>query len=491
MLKRMAGIGFVLLLAGSAPLLWKGSREAGILIGFFPDFAQSNQGPAAGADGPAAWEHRPMTDTQDLNDALVALSTRSKQDQTKEQQARLRADMARLAVLETHDPALAKALYGDDWQTQVEAHRREGERAEFLFTLSIVLTALGGILFGWCILLGGTRLLIRLARCIARKLRPQRTGGKVASPEQEASAAVQTAATSTDGVSESGDTADPLSSDSSDPKSRPLATFQWGPRFLVSKENEETLPYRRIVNPLQDHCLGNMVESVSSRFLAHGPSVPPPGVAQNSATQTLPILLDSDDEEGMDEFSHWEESLKSQAAAVEKQMAEVKEVAQRVRDSAAEGSEPVNQALLSLNDQISAIREFASDQQDRVEKLQNGYDWTIIRTFCLRIIRCIDNIELQMMSASGAIDEDHPFAQIRDELLFALESSGVEQFEPKVKSLFQGQERRAEAVKEKQSTKNRALKGCIARIIKPGYQYILDEETQRVVRTARVKLYGG
>ena len=256
-------------------------------------------------------------------------------------------------------------------------------------------------------------------------------------------------------------------------------------------ENEETLPYRRIVNTIQDHSLGNMVESVDSGPPHGGVSAPPTGATQESAIERLPVPPDSDEQEGVEEFSHWEDSLKSQAAAVEKQMAEVKELAKHARESAAEGSEPVNQALLSLNDQISAIREFASGQQDRVEKLQNGYDWSIIRTFCLRIIRCIDNIETQMTSASGAIDENHPFAEIRDELLFALESSGVEQFEPKVKSPFQGQERSAEAVKERQSTQKRALKGCIAKIIKPGYQYIVDEETRRVVRTARVKLYAG
>ncbi|MCH8193957.1 MAG: hypothetical protein IIA65_08060 [Planctomycetes bacterium] len=314
-------------------MLWKGSREAGILIGFLPEFAQSNQGPAAGADAPAAWEHRPMTDTQDLNDALVALSTRSKQDQTKEQQARLRTDMARLAVLETHDPALAKALYGDDWQTQVEAHRREGERAEFVFTLSIVLTALGGILFGGCVLLGGTRLLIRVARCIARKLGPQRTGGEVATEDHKAPATVNEAPGPTDGVAEPGDTADPCASDPENSKGRPLATFRCGPRFLGSEENDETLPYRRVLNPLQDHCLGNMVESVSSGFPAHGTSGHRSLPGQDSTTHTLSMLLDREEEEGRDEYRHWEESLESQAAAVEKQMAEVKELAKHPRIS--------------------------------------------------------------------------------------------------------------------------------------------------------------
>ena len=72
----------------------------------------------------------------------------------------------------------------------------------------------------------------------------------------------------------------------------------------------------------------------------------------------------------------------------------------------------------------------------------------------------------------------------------ALESSGVEQFQPELNSDFHGQEKIAEALKEKQPTKKPEQAGRIARVIRPGYRYLIDDENYRIVRTAQVKLYG-
>ena len=54
----------------------------------------------------------------------------------------------------------------------------------------------------------------------------------------------------------------------------------------------------------------------------------------------------------------------------------------------------------------------------------------------------------------------------------------------------QSQERLAEAIKEKDVSDNPELKGRISRVVKSGYQYIIDDENIKIVRTARVKLYG-
>ncbi|MCG8701580.1 MAG: nucleotide exchange factor GrpE, partial [Bacteroidales bacterium] len=169
------------------------------------------------------------------------------------------------------------------------------------------------------------------------------------------------------------------------------------------------------------------------------------------------------------------------------QIAQVAQQAQtKETDDAAE---PVNETLQALSDQISAIRQYASSQQDRVEKLQSGYDWNIIRTFCVRVIRCIDNLETRITRC----DDDtlaQELGEVHDELLFSLESSGVEQFAPELNSSFCGQERVAEAVKEKEPCTDTTLKGCIAQVVKPGYQYVIDDDNVKIVRTARVKLYG-
>ncbi len=152
-------------------------------------------------------------------------------------------------------------------------------------------------------------------------------------------------------------------------------------------------------------------------------------------------------------------------------------------------TEPINDALQELTEQVSAIREYASCQQDRVEKLQDGYDWSIIRTFCIKIIRCIDNLEKRIERMEEKEKDTTAMKEIKDELIFALESSGVEQFEPVVKSDYRGQEKKLEAIKTKIPCDDEALKGKIAKVVRNGYRYVLDDENYKVVRTAQVQLY--
>ena len=79
---------------------------------------------------------------------------------------------------------------------------------------------------------------------------------------------------------------------------------------------------------------------------------------------------------------------------------------------------------------------------------------------------------------------------MRDELIFALESSGIEQFRPEMNTDYRGQEKLAEAVKEKEITGDSDQVGKIAKVIRPGYRYMIDEESCKIVRTAQVKLFG-
>jgi len=184
------------------------------------------------------------------------------------------------------------------------------------------------------------------------------------------------------------------------------------------------------------------------------------------------------------------ESLKAQTETLEKQMAEFKQMTQNVQQAAVEQSDPISNTLTELTEQVAAIREYASGQQSRLEKLQDGYDWNIIKTFCLRVIRCIDNLESRIGRLSEQDSKAVHLEEIRDELIFVLESSGVEQFKPEINSDYRGQEKYAEAIKEKESCKDSKRKGKIAKVIRPGYQYFISEENVKVVRPAQVKLFG-
>jgi hypothetical protein len=149
-----------------------------------------------------------------------------------------------------------------------------------------------------------------------------------------------------------------------------------------------------------------------------------------------------------------------------------------------------NDSLSELTQEMSAIREFAAQQQDRVKQLQEGYDWVIIKRFCMRIVRCVDNLESRISKFEKAGEETGYLQDVRDELVFALESSGVEQFEPGLEDDYKGLEKEVEAVRTRIKTNTASLKGKIAEIVRPGYKYVVNEDEVKVVRCAQVKLYG-
>jgi molecular chaperone GrpE (heat shock protein) len=195
-------------------------------------------------------------------------------------------------------------------------------------------------------------------------------------------------------------------------------------------------------------------------------------------------------EEPQEEETHeLENSLKIQAEGLEKQIQEIRQMTQSVQQAAADRTEPLNTTLMDLTQQMAAIREYTTHQQERVKKLQEGYDWNIIKTFCLRVIRCIDNLEIRIARRLEEQEGAGDLEEIKDELIFALESSGVEQFELEINSEYRGQEKFAEAVKEKAISEDAGLRGRIAEVLRPGYQYVIAEDNVKVVRTAQVRLF--
>ena len=168
---------------------------------------------------------------------------------------------------------------------------------------------------------------------------------------------------------------------------------------------------------------------------------------------------------------------------------EMPTVREPVRLDLSEPPKPIDNTLTDLTQQVSAIREYAANQQNRLEKLQDGYDWNIIRTFCLRVIRCVDNLEGRIVQLTKKSAARTHLEEVRDELVFALESSGIEQFEPETDTEYRGQEKYAEAIKDKLSCDDPEQAGKIANVIRPGYQYFINEENVKIVRPAQVRLY--
>ena len=153
-------------------------------------------------------------------------------------------------------------------------------------------------------------------------------------------------------------------------------------------------------------------------------------------------------------------------------------------------ADTVSKNLADLTEQVCAIRDYAAKQQQRLAKLQDGYDWNIIKNFCLRVIRCVDNLDDrigELTANGGAVDHLLP---VREELMFILESNGIERFGAKIDSDYHGQEIRVQVLNEREETEDTELIGRIAQVIRPGYQCRVNDDYTKIVRPAQVRLYG-
>jgi molecular chaperone GrpE (heat shock protein) len=146
-----------------------------------------------------------------------------------------------------------------------------------------------------------------------------------------------------------------------------------------------------------------------------------------------------------------------------------------------------SRSLAEMNAQVGAMREYLARQQELVKRLQEGYDWALLKAFGLRIIRCIDDIEERAARPDSAPARD-ALESVRDDLVFALEAGGIEQFAPEVGSEYRGNEKVAEVIRTRPASEAVEI-GRIASIVRSGYQVYVSDNLTRVVRPARVEVF--
>jgi len=429
----------------------------------------------------------------------------------QEQQDRLNADLDKLAAGQLQmDSAsspqvypFSDLLYGPLWQEKLNEYKSQKEFREFILTSSIFCLAAGGVIFSWCSLLSTARLLIKglsafrafLSGFISRR---RKTG--TPQPIEPADKEVP---------------------ECSDPVSDTSARYGAGRQQESNKRQKQVAGHSKVLINSGWHSPGETQPASPPAALKAGAAqlnsrpqnvcssaggeqsrtasgehtcgeLVPPACPERSrgecdrrveSSRTVLMVPQESSANIVDDL------LKAQTMRLEKQVTEFRQMAQTVQQTAMEHSKPLENGLKELTEQISAIRDYAAQQQNRMEKLQDGYDWNIIRTFCLRVIRCIDNLEDRIAALSQQNLETTQLEEVKDELVFALESSGVEQFWPQLNSEYGGQEKKAEAVKDKSDCDDPDMSGKIAEIIRPGYQYVIDQENVKIVRMAQVKLF--
>lgn len=511
MLQKCMILGLVLLLAGGLTFAWVHSETRA-------DDARDPNAPRAFGAAPylekyGQWHQlTPEQQEQILHEIDDDSKNKTQEQLAQEQQARLEADLDRLAAGDLDPGDLADFFYGKGWETQVELYKHHREQVEIAQTISIVLLAIGGTVFGLS-LLGW--LLRSLARVVAGRRQRYRPPADEPEPTPPELMDIEPH-NDPEEPEEPPEAESPPQADQERPRSRrkvltlsEMATS--GDAVGASSEDDAGLPafpagasnhYGASTQAFESACRetsdGAVAVLMTDEESLGGEWSPeaqwasqctldlPAARSQKPATPRGPAPAPAPSAPPA------EDHLQEQAEGLQKQIAEFKQMAETMQQAQAsrEQSEPLGSTLKELAQQVSAIREYAACQQNRVEKLQDGYDWGIIRTFCLRVIRCIDNLENRIENLNDDEESREHLEEVHDELIFALESSNVEQYRPDVNSEFRGQEKLAETMKQREPAPEPDLAGKIAKVIRPGYRYIVDDENYKVVRTAQVKLFG-
>jgi molecular chaperone GrpE (heat shock protein) len=378
----------------------------------------------------------------------LARSDRKKDEQNlQEQQKKVSASMDKVGEIATGEikiDSFANMAAKQSWQMELDSYKAREETRSIIFTIAVACIAIGGAIFV-CVSAGWA------AWLLIKKIGFQKHVIKLFKRNAEAGEISQ------NHTNENPKNAKQHMKNQSKKQSKTILKSGWYEFDQNDLGSEKENPGLTELVGMNGYCLRNTATGAANN---------------NSHVQKI------------------ENSLKAQAENLEKQLAEFKKMAQNVQQKSLEHSEPLKNSLKDLAEQVSAIREYASHQQDRVERLQNGYDWNIIKSFCLRVIRCIDNIENKIRYPSEQNADVTGLEEIRDELVFSLESSGVERFEPQLNSDYHGQEKIAEAIKERENCDDPNMTDKIANVIRAGYQYIIDDENVKMVRPAQVKLFG-
>ncbi len=502
MLKKCAILGLVLLVLGGLALGWLRKEMQTDQQGRH----ESSPNPLDSTVHLESYGHWYELTSEEQNQLLLELDqdrqNKTPADLLAEQKTRLRADLDRLASGDLNPGGIAEYLYGPNWEDEVAQHSQRKEQQQITQTASFVCLSIGGTLFGGCSM-------IWVLGSIGRSLKKIRTRRRRNDESEEDELQTEL----TDICNNESDTlADEPEVPSRQRKklSTELNCFAGpaGRAPLMNHRNQDddeettsSVSNRRRSLAMETSCQNE--ESLTAVLLSDEPSQETEWspIAEWTRTETetcsqeiLPApqstiqhktrVLDSPETEAASD------PLEKQADNLQEQIAEFRQMAQSVQQATREQSAPLNNTLKELAQQVSAIREYAASQQDRVEKLQEGYDWNIIRTFCLRVIRSLDNIESRITRLDGKDDVTTHLEEVRDELLFALESSGIEQYRPEINSDYRGQEKLAETIRDKETSEDPEQVGKIAKVIRPGYRYMIDEDSAKIVRTAQVKLFG-
>lgn len=176
--------------------------------------------------------------------------------------------------------------------------------------------------------------------------------------------------------------------------------------------------------------------------------------------------------------------------SVQELRGQVKVVSQALTDvvKTIQGSANVGGAALkNIEGSVAGVRDYLAEKSKDYQRMQEGYDYTVLKNFCKQIIRCVHRIETLSVSANAG--ERKILDGIRVDLIDLLDRNGVVRFEPEIGTDYSELRSSAEVLAQKELTTDEAKVGCVAGVVRSGFHYIYNDDQMRLIMPAQVKIY--
>ena len=149
----------------------------------------------------------------------------------------------------------------------------------------------------------------------------------------------------------------------------------------------------------------------------------------------------------------------------------------------------IEQSSKTTQELVDNVREFVATKSDETRRWQEGYDWRILKSYLLRVISTLDDIETKL---SIYRKEDKPeelikdFDFLRETLEIHLEEEGLLSFAPDVGSNVDPM--RDEIKGAIESTREDQQVETVAEVLRKGYEIDLGAEV-KIVCKAQVTVF--
>lgn len=147
-----------------------------------------------------------------------------------------------------------------------------------------------------------------------------------------------------------------------------------------------------------------------------------------------------------------------------------------------------DKSIRDIEAHLRGLASYVDDSGKRTRRLEEGYDFQILKNFTRQIIREINGLKIAIDKTDNE-DKKNTMQDTIDALVELLDRNSIIQITPEPGSLYAGQEKFAECTPQKIFTDDNELNGRIASVVRNGYQYEFNDGSTRVLEPAKVVLF--